>query len=259
MGRIAILAYGALAYLVFFGTFNYAILFIEGFLVPKDINDGVEGTLWVSVLINASMLGLFAIQHAIMARPGFKRAWTKIIPPAAERSTFVLIASLILALTMWQWRPIPAVIWDIQIPLLRTAMFAISLLGFGIVLYSSFLIDHFDLFGLRQVFLNLRRREYHEHPFMERSLYRAVRHPLMLGFMIAFWVAPTMTAGHLLFAILTTAYIFVGTHLEERDLIRYLGQAYLDYRERTPMFFPIPKIGKRSAKPVSTGEHTAGA
>jgi protein-S-isoprenylcysteine O-methyltransferase Ste14 len=244
IGRIAIFLYGVVAYSMFFGTILYAIGFVGKFGVPKSIDGGVEGPVGMAVLVNLSILGLFAVQHMIMARPGFKRWWTGIIPAAMERSTFVILASAILMLLFWQWRPINAVVWAVEHPAARAVLMALSITGFGIVFYSSFLIDHFDLFGLRQVWLHLRDRAYEQHPFMERSLYRIVRHPLMLGFLIAFWSTPTMTAGHLLFAIGTTGYILIGTRMEERDLVRLHGAEYEAYRRRTAMLVPWPKRGE---------------
>ena len=239
MKRSLIFAYGLLAYAAFLVTILYAIGFVGNFVVPKSIDTGETGPIWLAVLINVGFLGLFAIQHTIMARPAFKRWWTRIIPAAAERSTFVLIASAILLMMFWQWRPISTVVWNVDTPALRFALIAVSMVGWAIVLYSSFLIDHFDLFGLRQVVLHLRGREYGQKPFTERSLYRMVRHPLMLGFLIAFWATPTMTAGHLLFALVTTGYILIGTRIEERDLVGHLGEAYVEYRRRTPMLVPL--------------------
>jgi protein-S-isoprenylcysteine O-methyltransferase Ste14 len=236
-----IFIYGLSCYLFFFATFCYAIGFVTGLVVPKTIDDGPIGPAWISVVINVGFLALFAIQHTIMARPAFKRWWTRIIPPAIERSTFVLLATAILAAMMHFWRPIPDVIWNVEQPILRGILTGISLLGFGIVLYASCLIDHFDLFGLRQVVLFLRNRPYAQRPFMERSLYRVVRHPLMLGFMMAFWVTPTMTLGHLLFAGVTTGYIFFGTWIEERDLVQQHGDRYLSYRRRVRGLLPVPK------------------
>lgn len=243
MGRIAIFLYGVMAYAMFFGTILYTIGFVENVGVPKSIDGGGQGPVGTAVLVNLSILGLFAVQHMIMARPGFKRWWTTIIPAAMERSTFVIFASSVLMLLFWQWRPIDAVVWDVGHPVARAVPMALSIMGFAIVFYSSFLIDHFDLFGLRQVWLHLRKLDYTQHPFMERSLYRVVRHPLMLGFLMAFWSAPTMTAGHLLFAMATTGYILIGTRMEERDLVRMHGEEYEAYRRRTGMFLPWPKRG----------------
>ena len=249
MGRIIVFIYGLIAYFAFFGTILYAIGFTENMVVPKGIDDGFEDltvSKWVPILINVLMLGVFGIQHSIMARPAFKDWWTKIIPKPAERSTFVLLTSIILCVMFWQWRPMTTVLWDLETPALRYILFGISFLGWAMVFYSTFLIDHFDLFGLRQVFLHLQGKEYTDVKYAERSLYKLVRHPLYLGFITAFWFTPTMTQGHLLFAVVTTAYILVAIQLEERDLIKGLGQDYVDYRKRTPMILPIPK-GKSSS------------
>jgi len=227
--------------LAFFGTFTYAIGFVGNLLVPKSIDSGEPGPLGFSILVNAVLLMVFVVQHTIMARPAFKREWTKIVPQPIERGTFVLAASLALMLIFWQWRPIPTLVWDIQQPIARTILWTLYLSGYGLVLFSSFLIDHFDLFGLRQVYFHFTGREYHHPPFIERSIYRRIRHPLMAGFLIAFWCTPTMSQGHLLFAVLSTGYIFFGIAVEERDLLQILGPDYRAYRERTPMILPLGK------------------
>lgn len=241
MRRNVFLAYGLLAYLVFFAAFLYAIGFVENMIVPKGIDAGVIVPTSNAIIINALLLSLFAVQHSIMARPAFKKWWTTIVPHPIERSTYVLLASLILLLMYWQWRPMPSIIWHIDAAWLRTLLFGISFLGWAIVLIATFLIDHFDLFGLRQVWLHFTGREYMHHQFAERSLYKVVRHPLMLGFIIAFWFTPDMTAGHLLFAGMTTAYILVAIRIEEHDLLGFLGEDYRHYQARTPMILPIPK------------------
>lgn len=253
MSRIAIFIYGLIAYAVFFVTFLYLFGFAGGFFVPKSVHSGeASGPIWLAAMINLGLIGLFGAQHAVMARPGFKQWWTAIIPPAMERSTFVLIASGVLIFMFWAWRPLPMVVWDIQLPAVRYALHALFVAGFGLVLLSSFLIDHFDLFGLRQVYLHLRGRPYTQRPFVERAIYKAVRHPLMLGFIIAFWAAPTMTLGHLIFAAGFTAYIFIGTTMEERDLVDLHGQAYVEYQQRTPRLFPrLCKQRQQSVSPVA--------
>ncbi len=248
MKKVTVLLYGSICYVLFLGTFLYAIGFVEGLLVPKNLNDGVAAnSTLMAVLINCGLLGLFAVQHAIMARPAFKKMWTKVIPEAAERATFVLATCLCLCLMFWQWRPLPESIYTIENSTLRMVLYGISFGGWGIVLYSSFLIDHFDLFGMRQVVLYYRGIEYTNHPFMERSLYKWVRHPLMVGFLIGFWVTPDMTQGHLLFAVVTGVYILIGTMIEERDLVDILPDDYQQYRKRTPMFIPRPGRKKRIA------------
>jgi protein-S-isoprenylcysteine O-methyltransferase Ste14 len=241
MKRVVFFLYGTVAYLAFLATILYGIGFVTGLVVPKTINDGVQEPAARAMLINVGLLLLFAIQHTIMARPGFKQHWTKIVPKPIERSTFVLAASLILMLLFWQWRPLPETVWHVEQPALRGLLLGLSLLGWAMVFYSSFVIDHFDLFGLRQVTLYLLDRPYTHPVFMERSFYRYIRHPLMAGFLIAFWATPTMTQGHLLFAVVTTVYIFFGITVEERDLLRILGEPYARYRERTPMILPFPR------------------
>jgi protein-S-isoprenylcysteine O-methyltransferase Ste14 len=239
MGRLAILVYGVVCYLAFLGAFLYAIGFTENLLVPKGIDDGAAGPLSTALLINVGLLSLFAIQHTIMARPAFKRWFTTIIPKPAERSTFVLLASLLLMLLFWQWRPMTDVVWEITTPALRTLLLGISLAGWAMVFYVTFLIDHFDLFGLRQTYLYYRGQECPHPQFVVRSLYRWIRHPLMLGFLIAFWSTPAMTQGHLLFCVVTTGYIFFGIWVEERDLLEILGDDYAKYRARTSMILPL--------------------
>jgi methanethiol S-methyltransferase len=242
MGHALIFTYGAVAYAVFFVVFTYLIGFVGNMVVPKSIDSGAAVHLWQALVINTALVGLFAVQHSVMARPAFKSWWTRFVPTPVERSTYVLLASLILALLFWQWQPIPAVIWDVQSSWAATSLTAISLFGWLVALYSSFIIDHFDLFGLRQVYLHFRNRPYTHPPFAVRSLYRLVRHPLMVGILIFIWSAPTMTAGHLLFSFLLTGYIFVGVTMEERDLARYIGNEYHLYRSQTPMLVPsLPK------------------
>lgn len=239
MGRILALAYGVAAYLLFFGTILYAIGFVTGILVPKTIDTGVMESASAAIVINIMLLSIFAVQHSVMARKPFKRWWTQFVPTAIERSTYVLLSSLALILVFWQWRPIPAIVWEISAPTLATALLGLSLLGWAIVFLSTFLINHFELFGLRQVILNLTGRDGGETKFRTPLLYKMVRHPLYLGFIIAFWATPVMTAGHLLFAMVTTGYILVGIALEERDLIEHFGDEYRRYRERVSMLVPF--------------------
>ena len=241
-GRIISFIYGIIVYIIFLGSFLYAIPFVGDFGVPKTINSGSEAAnLLQALLINAGLLALFAIQHSVMAREGFKKWWTKIIPPHIERSTYVLISSLILILLFWQWRPLPDMIWSVESDLWYAVLSGLFWLGWGLVLLSTFLINHFHLFGLRQVYLHLKDEEIRPVKFKEPWLYKYTRHPLMLGFIIAFWATPYMTFGHLVFAIATTGYIFVGIWFEERDLIRRHGQRYREYRERVNMLIPFPK------------------
>jgi protein-S-isoprenylcysteine O-methyltransferase Ste14 len=239
MGRILAFAYGLAAYAVFFGTILYAIGFVTGIFVPKTLDTGPEGPVMEALVVNILLMSLFAVQHSVMARQGFKRWWTRFVPAAIERSTFVLLASLILILLFWQWRPIPATVWAVSEPTLATALLALSLLGWGIVFLATFLINHFELFGLHQVAANLAGRTLPEARFKTPVLYKVVRHPIYLGFIVAFWAAPVMTVGHLLFAAVTTAYIFVGIFLEERDLVGQFGEDYKRYRAQVWMLIPF--------------------
>jgi len=247
VARFLIFLYGVAAYLQFFITILYAIGFVSGFVVPKAINTGAVVSTAEALLVNTGLLLLFVVQHTVMARSAFKQWLTRFLPAAMERSTYVLLSSAILLLLFWQWRPMPTVIWDVQMTPLRIAIYTVSFIGWFIVLYSSFIIDHFDLFGLRQVTAYLRGKTYNSPPFVVRSLYRVVRHPLMLGFLIAFWFTPTMTLGHLFFAVMTTGYIIFGTTIEERDLVRHHGKQYEAYRRQTPMLLPRLRVAERAA------------
>ena len=238
-GRVATFVYGVLCYLVFFVTYLYAIGFIGNVFVPKSIDSGRTSPLAEALLINAGLLALFAVQHSVMARPWFKKVWTRVIPKAAERSTYVLLSSLALILLFWLWQPIGGVVWNVEQPALRAILYALFAMGFLLVLISTFLINHFDLFGLRQVYLYLRGREYTQLRFGTPILYRHVRHPLYLGWLFAFWATPTMTIAHLVFAIATTAYIFIAIQLEEKDLVDIYGDEYRRYRESVPMIVPV--------------------
>ena len=239
--RAAILVTGVVAYLMFFGTILYAIGFVSNLVVPKGIDSGVPGPVGPSLLINGALLTLFVVQHTVMARPAFKRWFTRFVPEAMERSLFVAAASAILMLLFWQWRPLPQVIWHAEHPVLAWALVAGSMLGWAVVFASSFMINHFDLFGLRQSFNGYWGWESTPIAFKQVGFYRLVRHPLMVGFLLAFWLTPTMTLGHLFFAAMTTGYIFFGTWIEERDLIAHLGDAYVDYKRRVRGFVPLPK------------------
>jgi len=256
MGRIGVFVYGIVSYVIFFGTFIYLIGFGVNIVVPKSIDSGTTGPVAQAVLVNVILLGLFALQHTVMARQSFKRWLARFVSQAAERSTFVLVASLLLLLTVWQWRPIPEEFWSVQSPVGRGLLTALSFFGWGMVLYATTLIDHFDLFGLRQVYLHLRGREYTPVEFRMVSLYKWVRHPLMLGFIIAFWATPDMTVGHLLFAIVTTAYILVGIHFEERSLMAAHGDGYQAYRGTVSMIVPMPRRQKEAVLPAVVESET---
>jgi len=241
MTRILAFLYGLVAYLVFAATLLYAIAFVTGLPVPKTIDTGAIVPAGEALAVNVLLMALFAVQHSVMARKPFKQWWTRFVPATIERSTYVLLASLILLVLFWQWRPMPTVVWEIANPQLAAAVMGLSLVGWLLALTSSFLINHFELFGLHQVIVNLKGRTIPAAHFRTPLLYRLVRHPLYLGFIIAFWATPTMTVGHLLFAAVTTAYIFVGIFFEERDLIAQFGDEYRRYRARVAMLVPLAR------------------
>jgi protein-S-isoprenylcysteine O-methyltransferase Ste14 len=240
-GRVAGFLYGGVCYAIFFATFLYAIGFVEGLVVPKAIDDGTVVPAAQAVLIDLLLLALFAVQHSVMARPRFKQWWTQFVPKPVERSTYVLLASLALVLLCWQWRPLPAIVWHVDNPTVAMMLVGLSFLGWLIVLTSTFLINHFELFGLHQVANNLTGRTMPPPRFRSPLFYKFVRHPIYLGFVIAFWSMPTMTVGRLLFAAATTAYILIGILLEERDLVDLFGDDYRRYRARVSMLIPWRK------------------
>lgn len=253
MGRIAVLLYGIVCYIVFFVVFLYAIGFVENLAVPLSIDaGGPSAALGQALLINVLLLSVFAVQHTVMARPAFKKAWTKVVPEPAERSTYVLLASLALALVFWQWRPMTGEVWNVSDAAVAPVIIAISFAGWGLVLFATVLINHFDLFGLRQVYLHFKKTEYTAINFQTPLLYRMVRHPLLLGFMIAFWATPSMTVGHLVFALVTTAYMLVGIQFEEHDLVEALGEPYERYRERVSMIIPMPPKSSAQEAPLES-------
>lgn len=251
--RIIAFLYGVACYVAFLATFLYAIGFIGNFGVPKSIDSGPQLRLSYALAINFGLLGLFAIQHSLMARPWFKNAWTRVVPPPVERSTYVLFSSLALLLLFWKWQPVGGVLWNVESASGRIVLYALYAFGWLTVLIATFLINHFDLFGLRQVWLYLIGRPYTPLRFRTPGPYRLVRHPLYVGWLMVFWSAPVMTAAHLVFAIATTAYILIAIQFEERDLVRVHGE-YADYRRRVPMLIPFPKRAEKQ-KPERQASH----
>jgi protein-S-isoprenylcysteine O-methyltransferase Ste14 len=250
--RISIFVFGVISYAIFFGVFLYAIGFVNDWLVPKSIDSGAAPGAAVALGVNLALLGLFAVQHSVMARPAFKRWWTRFVPVEAERSVYVLASSLAMIALYAFWQPLPGVVFELEHPALRAIAYGICGLGAAVVLYSTFLIDHFDLFGLRQSWLALRRKAYTPRPFRTPSLYRWVRHPLYVGWLLFFWAAPTMSVGHALIAVGITGYILVAIVFEERDLLAHFGADYRAWRARTPLFIPrLRSLGPR--KPRASG------
>jgi protein-S-isoprenylcysteine O-methyltransferase Ste14 len=254
MSRGLVLGFGAASYGVFFATFLYLIGFLAGFGVPKSIDSGTPGALGPALLVDTALLLLFGIQHSVMARPGFKAWWTRFVPRPIERSVYVLASSLALIALYAAWQPIPAPVWELTSPVARGVATALYFAGFGLVLFSTFLIDHFDLFGLRQVVLHFRERAYSEKRFVMPLLYRVVRHPLYVGWITVFWAAPTMSAGRFLFALVMTAYIWIAIPLEERDLAAHHGEPYRRWRDATPAFLPRLRRKRSDSAPSGAAE-----
>jgi protein-S-isoprenylcysteine O-methyltransferase Ste14 len=239
--RTVVFVYGIVSYALGVASLIYLICFLANLVVPRTIDSAPAGAIAPAVLIDLVLVGLFAFQHSLMARPAFKERWTRVVPKPAERSTYVLVTALVLALLFWQWRSIPGTVWDIDGNLGQGLLQGLFWLGWVILLASTFMINHFDLFGLRQVWLRLNDEPYRPVPFVEVALYRFVRHPIMLGILVGIWATPRMSAGHLLFAAATTAYVFIGIFLEERDTRRALGESYERYRRKTSMIVPLPR------------------
>jgi protein-S-isoprenylcysteine O-methyltransferase Ste14 len=254
MKRYLTVAYGAAAYLLFLVAFLYLVGFVGNFVVPRTVDHGLPAPIGQAILVNVLLVGAFGIQHSVMARPAFKAWWTRFVPPSIERSTYVVLSSAVLLLLYWQWRTMPDVVWDVRQPAARVAVWALFWLGWAIALGATFMINHFDLFGLRQVYLAWRQKPYTELHFRTHLFYRLVRHPLMLGFLISFWAAPTMTAGHLLFSIAMTGYILTAVHIEERGLVAALGNEYRQYRREVPMLVPL-KHRPRHHHAETVGQH----
>jgi len=255
MSRLLVFAYGSTSYVIFFATFLYAIGFVGNFAVPKSLDAAATDPWTTALAVDLALLTLFALQHSVMARRGFKRRLTRYIPAVIERSTYVLASSVALLLLFWQWRPLGGVIWDVEGPLGRGLLYGGFAFGWGLVLYTTFVINHFDLFGLRQVWRHLQGLEQTPLHFVTPWLYRIVRHPLYVGWFFAFWSTPTMTLTHLLFAVMTTAYILIAIRLEERDLMHEHPE-YAAYRKRVPML--VPSMRRHGAEPASTATHGLG-
>ncbi|MEN8159077.1 MAG: methanethiol S-methyltransferase [Myxococcota bacterium] len=251
LGRHAALAYGVACYSIFFVTFLYLIGWTTNLVVPTSVDSGTAGNVAVALIVNAALVAIFGLQHSVMARPGFKAAITRVIPQPLERPTYVLASSAAFVLMFAAWRPIPTALWQTE-GVLATVLQAGAFAGFGMVLVTTFLIDHFDLFGLRQVWLAWRGKPYTEKRFVTPGPYRYIRHPLYVGWIIAFWATPTLTVGHALVAVGMTAYILVAIRYEERDLLAMLGEPYRRWRAATPMFFP--NVRTRPAAPARTAE-----
>jgi protein-S-isoprenylcysteine O-methyltransferase Ste14 len=255
MKRYLFFIYGVTAHAAFLGIFAYLAGFVGNLLVPKSIDSGPAGPIGTALAVDLLLIAVFGLQHSVMARPWFKAAWTRIVPAPIERSTYVWISNFLVALLVWQWRPIDLVVWDVSAPAGRAVLHGLFAAGWLLIPLASLMIDHFDLFGTRQVWLQLRGQEYRPLPFRTPLLYGWVRHPLYIGWMVAFWATPTMTAGHLLFAGTLTAYILIAYRIEERDLVHFFGAKYAAYRQRVPAFIPRPR---RAGAAVETPAHAAG-
>ena len=253
MGKLLALIFGVVSYAIFFGSFLYWIGFVSNMIVPKGIDSGVETATATALIINLALLALFGVQHTVMARPGFKEGWTRVVPKSIERSTYVLLSSAILILLYWQWRPMTGVIWEVEAAWAQSLLWAVLFGGILIVLLSTFIIDHFDLFGLRQVWLNLREKAYSHPGFKVTFFYKFVRHPLYVGWIMSMWGTPRMTVGHLLFAAGLTTYIFIAIYYEEKDLVKFLGDDYIQYKEKVPMIIPTIGKGHDTVKGGGTG------
>mgnify|MGYP003982446273 CR=1 FL=1 len=238
--RFLFFLYGIVCYVMFLGTFLYSIGFVGNFLVPKSMDSGSAAPLGEALLVNGLLLGVFAVQHSVMARQGFKERWTRIVPATIERSTYVMATNLALILLFWQWRPMGDVVWDVSGSMLGTVLISISFVGWLIVLISTFLLDHFELFGVKQVYYNLKGEDLPLGSLRQPVFYKVVRHPIYFGFAVAFWATPLMTTAHLLFAVGTLGYMLVGILLEERDLVSIFGKEYEEYRSRVSMILPLP-------------------
>jgi protein-S-isoprenylcysteine O-methyltransferase Ste14 len=250
MGRVISFFYGIIAHIGFLLVFLYLIGFLGNVAVPKSIDSGQTGPFGQALLFNLMLLGIFAIQHSVMARQGFKRWWTKTVPPYIERTTYVLISDLLLVLLLWQWRPMTGVIWDVGHTLGRLALWGLFGVGWLMIVLASFMTGHFDLSGTRQVYLHLQGRDYSPIKFKADGLYKYIRHPLLLGWIIAFWSTPHMTVGHLVFAVGTTIYILIAIRIEERDLVRFHGQAYEEYQRQVAMLIPLKTLKLSGSRPV---------
>lgn len=257
MKRWLFFIYGVVCHVLFLGTFAYMAAFVGNFAVPKTIDSVTGGHAAIALAIDALLLALFAVQHSVMARPAFKRIWTRLVPEPIERSTYVLLSCLVIGLMMWQWRSLDGVVWEVHEPILRNIVWGLFVCGWLFVPAVSLMIDHFDLFGTRQVWLHLQGRDYQSLPFRVPLLYSQVRHPLYIGWTIAFWATPTMTLGHLLFAGVLTAYMALAALVEERDLIAHFGRQYEEYRRQVPMFVPRLRAAPMAAEAVSESGATA--